>query len=102
MPYYLINYCNHYSILKFYNLNKKALQIIHNKVIEYSVSNNLQFNPSTDSNDECSICMTDDQTSNMIKTNCNHSFHYNCIVNWIGVSLINNGNASCPYCRQNI
>ncbi len=41
-----------------------------------------------------------DINSNMIKTNCNHTFHYNCIVSWVGVSLINNGNAICPYYRS--
>ncbi len=46
-------------------------------------------------NIECSICMNDIE-SNQHNTECNHTFHNNCLSDWLEV------NNSCPLCRTKI
>jgi hypothetical protein len=44
---------------------------------------------------ECSICL---ETNNykIIKTNCNHEFHEECLIKWTKISK------TCPICRKNL
>lgn len=52
--------------------------------------------------DTCSICLN--KLDYSIKTNCNHYFHYNCIILYI-CNILNNEiniNIICPICRQYI
>lgn len=44
----------------------------------------------------CSICLDDNSTTSLIKTDCNHTFHNDCILTWINTKLDNN---KCPNCR---
>lgn len=47
--------------------------------------------------DECSICLEKYKINDkIIKLNCNHEYHKNCIVLWI------KNNNTCPHCRENI
>ncbi len=105
IPYYLLNICKNYNILKLYNLNQKAYQILHNKALEYIIATKFQFKRYIDvERQDCSICMNAETSSNLIITNCNHIFHYKCLITWIGTSILNNNSmtCSCPYCRQDL
>ncbi|GFQ95392.1 hypothetical protein TNCT_17501 [Trichonephila clavata] len=42
----------------------------------------------------CSICLED--TTIVLKLNCGHSFHVNCIKQWAALK------GQCPYCRKTI
>jgi hypothetical protein len=44
--------------------------------------------------DDCPICFTNLGTNDMIKTNCDHVFHKECLNKWLEV------NDSCPVCRR--
>lgn len=46
----------------------------------------------------CSIC-TEKHDSNMVKTECNHIFCKDCLINWC---KIRSENPTCPMCRGNI
>jgi len=48
---------------------------------------------------ECSICMVGFQDSDLpiIKTNCNHIFHKDCLKNWL-----ERFNRNCPLCRKDL
>ena len=44
----------------------------------------------------CAICLLDIKNVNDIpELDCNHKFHYDCILPWI-----ENGNNTCPLCRN--
>lgn len=46
---------------------------------------------------ECSICLEKfNQTDIVFHTNCNHTFHSECLRGWTS------NNSSCPNCRSNI
>lgn len=45
----------------------------------------------------CSICLEDFSEEDTYKTECNHSFCKECLVNWFRL-----GNKTCPLCRQQI
>jgi len=49
----------------------------------------------------CPICYDDVPFTNLVKTNCCHTFCENCITNTIKILPINN-NLSCAMCRTNI
>ena len=55
--------------------------------------------PSTDET-ACPICFEDYSATNeaVIRTHCNHTFHRECFVAWLGKEDINSAN-SCPNCR---
>ena len=44
---------------------------------------------------ECSICLEDIDSDNLKLSRCNHTFHKDCINQWI-----NNFHWRCPMCRQ--
>ena len=46
----------------------------------------------------CSIC-TEEHDSNMIETECKHSFCKDCLINWCKIS---SENPTCPICRKDI
>lgn len=66
----LINTCN--KCIMFNHLNKKTLI----------------------PDGECSICLKDIFCNNMIKTECNHIFHKDCLNIWL------NEKKNCPMCRR--
>ena len=48
----------------------------------------------------CSVCLDDirfEGTRSVLKTNCNHLFHSNCILKWF-----NKRNTTCPCCRETL
>ncbi|UYM16697.1 ankyrin repeat domain-containing protein [Endozoicomonas euniceicola] len=52
--------------------------------------------------DKCSICRSDLGTISVVKTNCNHQYHLECIAGWLreqapATALVSR---SCAYCRQ--
>ncbi len=61
--------------------------------------NNVYIKNTTPLCDVCTICLEDfEYNSNVIKINCGHIFHPNCIYKWLKPDKIN----TCPTCRQNI
>ena len=47
-------------------------------------------------NTECSICLDELRHRRVVRTPCNHFYHYECIIEWMGVQM------SCPICRLNL
>ena len=47
-------------------------------------------------NDICPICIEDFGKETIVKLDCNHVYHKDCLEMWI----INNNNDECPYCRK--
>lgn len=93
-----------YSLL--YNLINTCALIIHvnsrvnptnsiNPIIVYNVEEitiDLE-------NQYCSICLnTSDDNKNFVKTSCNHSYHQECINNWLN----SQETKTCPMCRNNL
>jgi hypothetical protein len=55
---------------------------------------NCAINEKTDEEiKECSICLTNIETSDKITTPCNHIFHNECLTKWLKIAHI------CPICR---
>ncbi|UYM16688.1 ankyrin repeat domain-containing protein [Endozoicomonas euniceicola] len=52
--------------------------------------------------DKCSICRSDLGTISVVKTNCNHQYHLECIAGWLREQAPATALASlsCAYCRQ--
>ncbi|UYM16706.1 ankyrin repeat domain-containing protein [Endozoicomonas euniceicola] len=52
--------------------------------------------------DKCSICMNDLGDISVVKTNCNHQYHLECIAGWLREQAAATALASrsCAYCRQ--
>ncbi len=44
----------------------------------------------------CPICLDALETSDIINISCGHSFHKNCIEEWLDYNI------TCPYCRHNL
>lgn len=48
----------------------------------------------------CSICMEPfEQIDDVVTGRCVHSYHYDCMMSWLGTKLYKN---DCPYCRQEL
>ncbi len=47
----------------------------------------------------CSICLDENSITSLIKTDCNHTFHNECILRWLYANIDNN---KCPYCRTKL
>ena len=47
--------------------------------------------------ENCSICLDDMVHSMVVLTDCNHLFHYTCLMSWVKTR-----NFTCPYCRCEI
>lgn len=47
-------------------------------------------------NNECTICLDNNNDIEWIELQCNHKFHYDCIMPWI------RNNRNCPNCRENV
>jgi hypothetical protein len=72
--------------------------IMDEEVEKVEVSNNFYGHlnlPKCDTNCECTICLSDDNTNNdMGKLPCGHTFHTNCITQWF-----QKNKTTCPNCR---
>lgn len=89
----------------------------HHTNYSYNPNNNLNNNfcnvISNDHGDECSICI-DELNDGVIRLKCNHKYHLNCILKYIGVQynkLYKNNpyyirclcnKIKCPLCRKTI
>ena len=53
---------------------------------------------------ECSICCEEiENTSWVCETDCNHIYHYDCMLNWVEACKQSfSGKLSCPNCREPI
>jgi hypothetical protein len=47
-------------------------------------------------NDICPICIENFEYETIVKLDCNHVYHKDCLEMWI----INGNNDECPYCRK--
>lgn len=56
------------------------------------------------SNKECNICKTQLEVDNLIRLQCFHAFHYDCILQWYVTAKESqkyyNYHRSCPLCRK--
>jgi hypothetical protein len=69
--------------------------IFINRIIKVIMCNKTQSNIPIFTNDICSICLN---TNCNYKTICSHSFHVECISQWVAIS----NKYECPICRTNI
>ena len=71
----------------------------HNHDVLYNGNSVINFynldNDEKDNFDFCTICL-DDEKEDLIKLNCNHIYHRECITKWIST------NDSCPICRLSV
>lgn len=72
--------------------NDKKITNICNKCIMFNHLNKKTLKPEG----ECSICLKNIYCNNLIKTECNHIFHIDCLNIWI------NEKETCPMCRQSV
>jgi hypothetical protein len=53
--------------------------------------------------DSCAICLLNfNVNDNLIKTECDHYFHDDCLNTWVNTNHSRNTNISCPMCRTPI
>jgi hypothetical protein len=79
---------------KFYYLYNPTRKIRRN------IYENLKVKHYIKIGDECPICYeTINTNKDSYLTDCGHSFHYSCIINY-DYNSIKNHNISCPICRQ--
>ena len=67
------------------------------------------INDTTNITDNCTICISELNNDNndindindneVVKMECNHCFHYDCIIPWLEMNI---GNYTCPVCRESI
>lgn len=71
----------------------------HHHDVLYSGTTIINFNTldndEKDNFDFCTICL-EDEKEDLIKLNCNHIYHKDCIAKWIS------SNNSCPICRLSV
>ena len=84
-----------YDVLDKWTNIKKL--IVDNGIDEIKKSLNIQ----TINNIEESCYICHDKSDNMYKTNCNHIYCIECIVNW-SISSKQKDNTKCPYCQKTI
>jgi len=91
-----------YGIILFsfgYNIYKICSPKISNCKRNFKIYSLKSFKLKNDLLDDCSICLNNllkDQK--VIKLNCNHIYHKDCILNWFNKDSEN----GCPLCRNNI
>ena len=85
------NTTNNYQYMSVVNNNKQKLNMMFSTELRPTI-----FNKSNMTNDcyNCTICMEKfvDNSSLIVTTKCNHSFHENCFKNWTYKNII------CPKC----
>jgi len=96
-------YFKHKCNIKFKNIKKITnIKCIHCKLKYINYKNKNKINPDDDiDNDTCTICLINNN-KNSIKLLCNHSFHNDCINQWIQTSIESGNTIQCPLCRVSI
>jgi len=75
----------------------------YNRKIKRNIIDNLQIKHYIKFGEICSICFDEIvQRKNAFLTDCGHSFHYQCIINYDYINSFNSKGISCPICRQDI
>lgn len=75
----------------------------YNRKIRRNIIDNLQIKHYIKFGDTCSICLDNIFIrNNAFLTDCGHSFHYNCIINYDFINSFNNNGIKCPLCRQDM
>ena len=91
IPFFSFFYC----MIKKYNVKKKnvLLPLFNKNLSKITVNDNILNNY----DNLCSICLIDfKKEEKIIKLNCNHMYHKECIEKW----FLKNSN--CPFCRKEI
>ena len=78
-----------------------ATQYNYKDLTNYITSHKLLLQTNYENN-TCSICISDIDMHNYIKTKCNHNFHQSCFIKLINHNFVNNIHNACPICRNNI
>lgn len=82
--------------------NNRIRPIIEDEIEIITINPNIEIinkiNNKDIINGDCNICLEED--NNIIKLDCNHNYHKECIIKWINQEM--NRSKSCPICRQNI
>ena len=82
-----------------YNLYKICNPKLTNCMKYFKLKTLNNYKLKNDLLDTCSICLSDLLCNEkVIKLNCNHIFHKDCIIAW----LKKDTDSSCPLCRNNI
>lgn len=75
----------------------------YNRKIKRNIIDNLQIKHYIKIGETCPICFDEIYNrNNAFLTDCGHSFHYNCIINYDYKNIFNEHGISCPICRQDM
>ncbi len=73
----------------------------YNRKVRKTIEENLKIKHYIKIGEECPICYESiNNRNNAYLTNCGHSFHYNCIINYDYSNIFEKNNIKCPVCRQ--
>lgn len=74
-----------------------------NRKVKRNIIDNLRTNHYIKIGCNCPICYEPiNHRKNAYLTDCGHSFHYDCIINYDYVNTFTNINVNCPICRQDM
>lgn len=76
-----------------YNLDQKILNIMKKLLLRF-LFNNIFIDGHIDENETCGICLENNNVYSSGITICKHTFHKNCIKEWLFIGKFN-----CPTCR---
>ena len=66
---------------------------------EYNVRDVIHSDTELEEDEKCSICMMDLNTGKLIKINCEHIFHDNCVKKWTHTNIFLRRDSKCPLCN---
>ncbi len=94
-----INEINKYKIIDYDS--DFCIYESYNRKVRKTINENLNTKHYIKIGEECPICYDGIYNrNNAYLTDCGHSFHYNCIINYDYINVFENTNINCPICRQ--
>lgn len=84
------------------NYSMKICDCYPKNIYMLNENNIVELNNKFVDNNTCSICIDEINKKKITLKKCNHTFHKNCILQWIRSNYENNIIPCCPVCRNNI
>lgn len=77
----------------------RVVDVLHARFLIRRCTTHVDRNHFRSSNNDCSICYTDEARSIVKIMQCRHYFHRKCIRQWFERSAMVGNEVLCPYCR---